>query len=98
MRLVCAVVGIPDRIVSALVRIAAARTDVAAGLVRLVRERTVAVVVILPAAEEKISAAVFAFVRETILFDAGEEVVVQERLNIIESDLLAEYRCARCVC
>lgn len=89
MRLVRAVVDLPNRIVFALVRIAAARTDAAAGFVRLVRDRAIAVVVILSAVKEKISAAVFVFVRNEILFDSAEKIIIQKRLQIIESDLLA---------
>ncbi len=79
MGFVRAIISLPDRIVLAFFLITPFRTDIAAGLVRLVHKRLVAVCIIPRAADQKEFTAVLASVREVVLLQSVEEIIVQKR-------------------
>lgn len=78
VRLICPIVGLPHGIGLAFVIVTLPRADVAAGLVRLVRQRAVAVAVIFSAADQKETAALLATVGEVVVLCAVEEIEKQK--------------------
>ena len=91
MRFIGAVVGLPHRIVLALVAVTPPRADIAAGLVGVIGKRTVAVGIVSSAVYQKEFSAVLALVRKKIVLRSIEKIVVQKRADVGESNLLAEH-------
>lgn len=67
MSFICAIIGLPNRIVLAFLGVTMLRTNVPAGLVRLVSKRIVAVCTIPTAANQEVFSAVLAEVRQIVL-------------------------------
>ncbi len=78
MRLVRSIVGLPDRIVLALVIVTTLRANVAAGLAWLVRKWVITVSIIPCAADQKKFTAVLAEVWNVILLQPVEEIVIDK--------------------
>ncbi len=78
VRFVRSIVGPPNGIVLALVIVTPLRANIAAGLVRLVHERVIAVSIIPRPADQKELAAVLTEVWNVVLLQSVEEIIIQK--------------------
>ena len=78
MSFICSVIGLPDRVVFAFVIITAASTYIAAGFIRLVLQRCVAVAEIFSRMNQEKSTALLALIGNIILLYPVKKVIVEK--------------------
>lgn len=73
---ICAIIGLPNRIVLAFLGVTMLRTNVPAGFVRLVGKRIIAICIIPTTANQKVFPTVLAAVRQIVLSYTVKEIIV----------------------